>query len=78
MSRIKLNKMVAYHNKIKCDVMRKSSRDDATVEQVWSSQLVPGDVIILPQGDFKVPCDAVLVSGLNHVIRLVYLNFIIP
>ena len=72
MSRIKLNKMVAYHNKIKCDVIRKSG-DDVQVEQVWSSQLVPGDVIILPSsGDFKIPCDAALVSGLHIFISFYY------
>ena len=58
--RVRLHDMVKYHNEIKVDVLRGESGE---VEQIWSKDLVPGDVLVVPQQGADLPCDAVLISG---------------
>lgn len=33
------------------------------IEQAMSTELVPGDVIVIPANGMIVPCDAVLIQG---------------
>jgi magnesium-transporting ATPase (P-type) len=40
-------------------------RGEDHFEEVPSSSLVPGDVIVVPTGNQLMACDAVLVSGLT-------------
>lgn len=35
----------------------------AEIEEILSTDLVPGDVIVIPSNGTIMPCDAVLVSG---------------
>lgn len=35
----------------------------ADIEEILSTDLVPGDVIVIPSNGTIMPCDAVLVSG---------------
>ncbi|XP_066467193.1 polyamine-transporting ATPase 13A3 isoform X2 [Tiliqua scincoides] len=54
-----LHDMVAAHSIIRVTV----SRANQGVEEILSTDLVPGDVIVLPLNGMIMPCDAVLVSG---------------
>ncbi|XP_043926231.1 polyamine-transporting ATPase 13A3 [Protopterus annectens] len=54
-----LHDMVAAHSVVKVSVCR--DRDE--VEAVLSTDLVPGDVIVIPANGIIMPCDAVLISG---------------
>ncbi|XP_067879684.1 polyamine-transporting ATPase 13A3-like [Heterodontus francisci] len=54
-----LHEMVQSHNSIRVTVLRKGSAS----EIVSSSELVPGDVIIIPQKEMILPCDVVLMNG---------------
>ncbi|XP_069776141.1 polyamine-transporting ATPase 13A3-like isoform X3 [Narcine bancroftii] len=54
-----LHDMVQSHSSIRVSVLRKGS----TSEMVSSSELVPGDMIILPQQEMILPCDVVLMNG---------------
>ena len=57
--------MVEYHNKTKTPVFRRGGKsgEEPIYEEVWSKDLVPGDVIIIPSGGIELACDAALVSG---------------
>lgn len=39
------------------------SKHDAIYEDISISDLVPGDIIVIPRTGFIVPCDAVLLFG---------------
>ncbi|XP_041034671.1 probable cation-transporting ATPase 13A3 [Carcharodon carcharias] len=54
-----LHEMVQSHNSIRVTVLRKGSASQI----VSSSELVPGDVIIIPQQEMILPCDVVLMNG---------------
>ncbi|XP_069775899.1 polyamine-transporting ATPase 13A3-like isoform X2 [Narcine bancroftii] len=54
-----LHDMVAAHNVVRVRVYYGTN----VTEEVFSTNLVPGDVILLPANGMLMPCDAVLVSG---------------
>uniref|UniRef100_A0A8C6XF84 Polyamine-transporting ATPase 13A3 n=1 Tax=Naja naja TaxID=35670 RepID=A0A8C6XF84_NAJNA len=54
-----LHDMVAAHSIIRVSI----SRANHGVEEVLSTDLVPGDVIVVPLRGMIMPCDAVLLSG---------------
>uniref|UniRef100_A0A8C5SXZ0 Polyamine-transporting ATPase 13A3 n=1 Tax=Laticauda laticaudata TaxID=8630 RepID=A0A8C5SXZ0_LATLA len=54
-----LHDMVAAHSIIRVSISRASHG----VEEVLSTDLVPGDVIVVPLRGMIMPCDAVLLSG---------------
>ncbi|XP_069474671.1 polyamine-transporting ATPase 13A3 isoform X2 [Ambystoma mexicanum] len=56
---IMLHDMVAAHSIVRVSVCRTNDE----VEEILSTDLVPGDLIVLPQNGTIMPCDAVLVSG---------------
>ena len=49
---------------MKIDVLRCLDGQLKQVE-VWSKDLVPGDVLVIPPGGVQLPCDAALISGRN-------------
>ncbi|XP_053723574.1 polyamine-transporting ATPase 13A3 isoform X1 [Synchiropus splendidus] len=56
---VMLHDMVSAHSIVRVSVCR-ANKD---IEEVLSTDLVPGDVIIIPSNGTIMPCDAVLVSG---------------
>uniref|UniRef100_A0A8D2LHB1 Cation-transporting ATPase n=1 Tax=Varanus komodoensis TaxID=61221 RepID=A0A8D2LHB1_VARKO len=54
-----LHDMVAAHNIIRVTVYR----GPCGTEEIFSTELVPGDVLLVPPEGLAVPCDAVLLSG---------------
>ncbi|XP_042331882.1 LOW QUALITY PROTEIN: polyamine-transporting ATPase 13A3-like [Sceloporus undulatus] len=54
-----LHDMVATHNIIRVTVYRGPHE----TEEIFSTELVPGDVLLVPPEGLTVPCDAVLLSG---------------
>ncbi|XP_062987775.1 polyamine-transporting ATPase 13A3 [Elgaria multicarinata webbii] len=54
-----LHDMVAAHSIIRVSV----SRANQGIEEILSTDLVPGDIIVVPLNGMIMPCDAVLVSG---------------
>ncbi|KAM4605087.1 polyamine-transporting ATPase 13A3-like isoform 2-T2 [Polymixia lowei] len=56
---VMLHNMVAAHSIVRVSVCR-GTKD---VEQAMSTELVPGDVIVIPANGMILPCDAVLVHG---------------
>ncbi|XP_044224784.1 polyamine-transporting ATPase 13A3-like isoform X1 [Thunnus albacares] len=56
---VMLHDMVAAHSVVRVSVCR----GDKDVEQAMSTELVPGDVIVIPGNGMIMPCDAVLVHG---------------
>ncbi|KAJ8277181.1 hypothetical protein GJAV_G00072300 [Gymnothorax javanicus] len=56
---IRLRDMVAAHSIIRVSVCR--GKDE--LEEALSTDLVPGDVIVIPSNGTIMPCDAVLLSG---------------
>ncbi|KAH0626031.1 hypothetical protein JD844_000730 [Phrynosoma platyrhinos] len=56
---ILLHDMVATHNIIRVTV----NRGPHETEEIFSTELVPGDVLLVPPEGLTVPCDAVLLSG---------------
>uniref|UniRef100_A0A671Z3L9 ATPase 13A3 n=1 Tax=Sparus aurata TaxID=8175 RepID=A0A671Z3L9_SPAAU len=54
---IMLHDMVAAHSIVRVSVCR------AKIEEILSTDLVPGDVMVIPSNGTIMPCDAVLVSG---------------
>uniref|UniRef100_A0A8D0G503 P-type ATPase A domain-containing protein n=1 Tax=Sphenodon punctatus TaxID=8508 RepID=A0A8D0G503_SPHPU len=56
---ILLHDMVAAHNVLRVTVYRGRYE----TEEIFSTELVPGDVVLVPPGGMSVPCDAVLLSG---------------
>uniref|UniRef100_A0A7N8Y9K0 Polyamine-transporting ATPase 13A3 n=1 Tax=Mastacembelus armatus TaxID=205130 RepID=A0A7N8Y9K0_9TELE len=56
---VMLHNMVAAHSVVRVSVCR-GNKD---FEEAMSTELVPGDVIIIPANGMIMPCDAVLISG---------------
>uniref|UniRef100_A0A8D0AWJ0 Polyamine-transporting ATPase 13A3 n=1 Tax=Sander lucioperca TaxID=283035 RepID=A0A8D0AWJ0_SANLU len=54
---VMLHDMVATHSVVRVSVCR------AKIEEILSTDLVPGDVMVIPSNGTIMPCDAVLVSG---------------
>ncbi|XP_077343613.1 putative cation-transporting ATPase 13A5 [Lithobates pipiens] len=59
MQSVKLHHMVESHNNVLVSVLQRNGG----VEEVQSKYLVPGDVIVLSEKKFFLPCDAMLISG---------------
>ncbi|XP_040205475.1 probable cation-transporting ATPase 13A4 [Rana temporaria] len=59
MQSVKLHHMVESHNNVLVSVLQRNGG----VEEVQSKYLVPGDVIVLSEKKFFLPCDAILISG---------------
>ncbi|KAG8538871.1 hypothetical protein GDO81_021869, partial [Engystomops pustulosus] len=59
MQSIKLHNMVESHNNVMVSVLQRNG----VVKEIESKYLVPGDVIILSERKFYLPCDALLISG---------------
>nr|CAB3224445.1 probable cation-transporting ATPase 13A3 [Phallusia mammillata] len=60
--RVSLHDMVKYHNDITMKVQRQENGENLT-KDVWGKELVPGDVIVIPQHGAQLACDVALVSG---------------
>ncbi|XP_062337237.1 polyamine-transporting ATPase 13A3-like isoform X3 [Osmerus eperlanus] len=56
---VMLHDMVASHSVVRVSVCRGSKE----IEEAMSTDLVPGDVIVIPTNGMIMPCDAVLVQG---------------
>uniref|UniRef100_A0A674NCJ7 Polyamine-transporting ATPase 13A3 n=1 Tax=Takifugu rubripes TaxID=31033 RepID=A0A674NCJ7_TAKRU len=56
---VMLHDMVATHSIVRVSVCR--SNDE--IEEILSTDLVPGDLMVIPSNGTIMPCDAVLVSG---------------
>jgi len=56
----KLKEMAYYQWKV--EVKRRDGNGNTTMKEVDSGDLVPGDVIIVPEGR-KMPCDAIMLNG---------------
>ncbi|XP_054645226.1 polyamine-transporting ATPase 13A3 isoform X2 [Dunckerocampus dactyliophorus] len=56
---VMLHDMVAAHSIVRVSVCRANN----DVEEVLSTDLVPGDVMVIPSNGTIMPCDAVLISG---------------
>jgi len=57
-----LHEMVEYHNETKTTVLRHNGTE-SVLSEIWSRELVPGDVLVIPPGGAQLSCDAALVSG---------------
>uniref|UniRef100_UPI0037E71000 polyamine-transporting ATPase 13A3-like n=1 Tax=Semicossyphus pulcher TaxID=241346 RepID=UPI0037E71000 len=57
---VMLHDMVAAHSVVRVSVCRGNKVD---AEQAMSTELVPGDVIIIPANGMIMPCDAALIHG---------------
>uniref|UniRef100_A0A665UU48 Polyamine-transporting ATPase 13A3 n=1 Tax=Echeneis naucrates TaxID=173247 RepID=A0A665UU48_ECHNA len=55
---VMLHDMVAAHSIVRVSVCRANN-----IEEILSTDLVPGDVMVIPSNGTIMPCDAVLVSG---------------
>ncbi|XP_053566183.1 polyamine-transporting ATPase 13A3 [Bombina bombina] len=56
---IMLHDMVAAHSIVRVSVCRANEE----AEEILSTELVPGDVLVIPPNGTIMPCDAVLISG---------------
>ncbi|KAG2468428.1 AT133 ATPase, partial [Polypterus senegalus] len=56
---ILLHDMVAAHNVVRCTVHRGHNE----TEEIFSTDLVPGDVVVIPASGMVMPCDAALLTG---------------
>ncbi|XP_035502734.1 polyamine-transporting ATPase 13A3 isoform X2 [Scophthalmus maximus] len=56
---VMLHDMVAAHSVVRVSVCRANN----DIEEIYSTDLVPGDVMVIPSNGTIMPCDAVLVSG---------------
>ncbi|KAM3604956.1 uncharacterized protein V6R79_018601 [Siganus canaliculatus] len=56
---VMLHDMVAAHSVVRVSVCRPSKE----IEAAMSTELVPGDVIVVPANGMIMPCDAVLIQG---------------
>ncbi|KAM6921450.1 polyamine-transporting ATPase 13A3 [Xenentodon cancila] len=56
---VMLHSMVAAHSIVRVSVCRANNE----IEEIMSTDLVPGDVMVIPSNGTIMPCDAVLVSG---------------
>ncbi|XP_072819074.1 polyamine-transporting ATPase 13A3 isoform X3 [Vicugna pacos] len=55
---IMLHDMVAAHSTVRVSVCRSEE-----IEEIFSTDLVPGDVMVIPLNGTVMPCDAVLING---------------
>ncbi|KAK2090896.1 hypothetical protein P7K49_030180 [Saguinus oedipus] len=64
---VMLHDMVATHSTVRVSVCRVNEgiRDDVCkkMEEIFSTDLVPGDVVVIPLNGIIMPCDAVLING---------------
>ncbi|KAL0966747.1 hypothetical protein UPYG_G00299650 [Umbra pygmaea] len=61
---IMLRDMVATHSIVRVSVCRgKKGNSPGDVDEAMSTELVPGDVIVIPANGMIMPCDAVLTQG---------------
>ncbi|XP_027704557.1 probable cation-transporting ATPase 13A3 isoform X1 [Vombatus ursinus] len=56
---IMLHDMVAAHSTVRVSVCRVGGE----IEEIFSTDLVPGDIMVIPMNGTVMPCDAVLISG---------------
>ncbi|XP_017268981.1 probable cation-transporting ATPase 13A3 isoform X2 [Kryptolebias marmoratus] len=56
---VMLHDMVATHSIVRVSICR-ANKD---IEEILSTDLVPGDVMVIPSNGTIMPCDAVLISG---------------
>ncbi|KAM5291918.1 polyamine-transporting ATPase 13A3 [Ctenodactylus gundi] len=56
---VMLHDMVAAHSTVRVSVCRVNEE----IEEIFSTDLVPGDVMVIPLNGTVMPCDAVLISG---------------
>ncbi|TKS74685.1 putative cation-transporting ATPase 13A3 [Collichthys lucidus] len=56
---VMLHDMVATHSIVRVSVCRANNE----IEEILSTDLVPGDLMVIPSNGTIMPCDAVLVSG---------------
>ncbi|XP_052596484.1 polyamine-transporting ATPase 13A3 isoform X2 [Peromyscus californicus insignis] len=56
---VMLHDMVATHSTVRVSVCRVNEE----IEEIFSTDLVPGDVMIIPLNGTVMPCDAVLING---------------
>ncbi|XP_004675168.2 PREDICTED: probable cation-transporting ATPase 13A3 isoform X1 [Condylura cristata] len=56
---IMLHDMVAAHSTVRVSVCRLNEE----IEEIFSTDLVPGDVMVIPLNGTVMPCDAVLING---------------
>ncbi|XP_061680110.1 polyamine-transporting ATPase 13A3 isoform X1 [Syngnathoides biaculeatus] len=56
---VMLHDMVAAHSIVRVSVCRANN----DIEEIMSTDLVPGDMIVIPSNGTIMPCDAVLLSG---------------
>ncbi|XP_069583244.1 probable cation-transporting ATPase 13A5 [Ranitomeya imitator] len=59
MQSVKLHRMVESHNNVMVSMLQKNGE----VKEIESKNLVPGDVIIILEKRFFLPCDALLITG---------------
>uniref|UniRef100_A0A669Q6B7 Polyamine-transporting ATPase 13A3 n=1 Tax=Phasianus colchicus TaxID=9054 RepID=A0A669Q6B7_PHACC len=56
---VMLHDMVAAHSIVRVSVCRRNQE----IEEILSTNLVPGDIMLIPSNGTIMPCDAVLLSG---------------
>ncbi|KAG5847496.1 hypothetical protein ANANG_G00126670 [Anguilla anguilla] len=56
---VMLHDMVASHSVVRVSVCRANNE----IEEALSTDLVPGDILVIPTNGIIMPCDAVLISG---------------
>ncbi|KAM4888816.1 polyamine-transporting ATPase 13A3 isoform 3-T7 [Thomomys bottae] len=56
---VMLHDMVATHSTVRVSVCRVNEE----IEEIFSTDLVPGDVMVIPLNGTVMPCDAVLING---------------
>ncbi|GAB5576555.1 polyamine-transporting ATPase 13A3 isoform X1 [Prionailurus iriomotensis] len=56
---VMLHDMVAAHSTVRVSVCRANGE----IEEIFSTDLVPGDVMVIPLNGTVMPCDAVLING---------------
>ncbi|XP_076134723.1 polyamine-transporting ATPase 13A3 isoform X3 [Alosa pseudoharengus] len=56
---VMLHDMVAAHSIVRVSIIRANNE----IEEAMSTDLVPGDVMVIPSNGTIMPCDAVLISG---------------
>uniref|UniRef100_A0A8C2TQN5 ATPase 13A3 n=1 Tax=Coturnix japonica TaxID=93934 RepID=A0A8C2TQN5_COTJA len=56
---VMLHDMVAAHSIVRVSVCRRNQE----IEEILSTDLVPGDIMLIPSNGTIMPCDAVLLSG---------------
>ncbi|KAM4043771.1 putative cation-transporting ATPase 13A4 [Anomaloglossus baeobatrachus] len=59
MQSVKLHHMVESHNNVMVSVLQRNGE----IKEIESKNLVPGDVIIISEKRFFLPCDALLITG---------------